>query len=203
MTLLARWHNVWRQLGSHADEKLFHKMVECYSEPHRRYHTIQHLQECFAHLESVRSFAESASEVELALWFHDAIYDTSRKDNEERSAAWARGSALLAGLSTERADRISNLVIATKHDAVPVGKDAKVLVDIDLAILGADAARFEEYEVQIREEYSWVPESLYRKGRRKILQGFLNRERIYCTKFFQVEYETRARENLSRSLARL
>src|SRR5687768_11548345 len=118
MTLLARWQNVWRQLGSHSDEKLFHKIVDCYSEPHRRYHTIQHLQECFAHLESVRSFAESGSEVELALWFHDSIYDTTRKDNEERSAEWARGSALLAGLSLERADRISSLVIATKHDAV-------------------------------------------------------------------------------------
>jgi predicted metal-dependent HD superfamily phosphohydrolase len=147
--------------------------------------------------------AERDSEVELAVWFHDSIYVTSRTDNEERSAEWARRSALLAGLSPEGADRLSSLVIATKHDAVPVGKDAAVLVDIDLAILGADAARFEEYEVQIREEYSWLPESLYRKGRRKILQGFLNRPRIYSTKFFQVEHEARARENISRSLARI
>lgn len=204
MTLLARWQSVWRQLGaSYSDEKLFRKLVECYSEPHRRYHTMQHLQECFAHLDDVRSFAEQASEVELALWFHDSIYDTSRKDNEERSAEWARGSALLAGVSPERAERISGLVIATKHDAVAVGKDATVLVDIDLGILGADATRFEEYEIQIREEYSWVPDFLYRKTRRKILQGFLNRERIYGTDFFQVEYEARARENISRSLARL
>lgn len=203
MTLSTRWQNVWRQLGVTADEELYRKLVESYSEPHRRYHTVQHLEECFAHLEEVRSFAKHAGEVELALWFHDAIYDTSKRDNEERSAAWARASALAAGLSAERADRIATLVNATKHDAVPVGTDAEVLVDIDLAILGSEPARFDEYEVQVREEYSWVPASLYQKARRQILQQFLNRARIYSTEFFQREHETRARENITRSLARL
>ena len=202
-SLLVRWRTVWRQLGAQADEELFGKLVERYSEPHRRYHTTRHLQECFAHLEEVRSFAEQASEVELALWFHDAIYVTTRTDNEKLSAEWARGSALSAGLSTDQAERIAGLVMATKHDAVPVGRDAAVLVDIDLAILGADAARFDEYEVQIREEYAWVPESSYRNARRKILQHFLDRERIYNTEFFQAAHEIRARENISRSLARL
>ena len=204
MTLLTRWQSVWPQLGaSHSDDELFARLVECYSEPHRRYHTVQHLHECFAHLDEVWSSAEQAGEVEVALWFHDAIYDTSRKDNEERSAAWARDSALLAGLSPEKAERIAGLVIATKHDAVAVGRDAAVLVDIDLGILGADTARFQEYEVQVREEYAWVPESLYRKARRQILQHFLDRERIYSTEYFQTEYETRARENINRSLSRL
>lgn len=201
---LARWEFLWRELGaSQPNDKLFHKLVECYSEPHRRYHTVQHLQECFAHLELVRSLAPHPNEVELALWFHDAIYVTSKSDNEERSAEWARDSALSAGLSAEQAERIAELVMSTKHDAVPVGPDASVLVDIDLAILGADSARFDEYEVQVREEYAWVPESVYRQARGKILREFLNRERIYNTQFFQTEYETRARENISRSLTRL
>ena len=202
-SLLARWRSVWRQLGAPADEELFGKVVERYSEPHRRYHTLQHLQECFGHLEDVRSFAEQASEVELALWFHDAIYVTTRKDNEELSAEWARDSALSLGVSPEQAERIAGLVMATKHDAVPIGRDAAVLVDIDLAILGADAARFDEYEVQIREEYAWVPEPSYRNARRKILHDFLDRERIYSTEFFQIAPETRAHENISRSLVRL
>jgi predicted metal-dependent HD superfamily phosphohydrolase len=204
MELLERWRSVWRQLGaSHADETLFRKLVDGYSEPHRRYHTTRHLEECFAHLDDVRSFAERANEVELALWFHDAIYDTSREDNEARSAEWARVSVLLAGLSLEQAERVARLVMSTTHDAVAVGTDAQLLVDIDLGILGADAARFDEYEVQIRQEYSWVPKSFYRKGRRKLLQEFLNRERIYNTEFFYEKYETRARENLARSLSRL
>jgi predicted metal-dependent HD superfamily phosphohydrolase len=195
---------MWRQLGaSNSDDALFSRLVECYSEPHRKYHTRQHLQECFAHLERVRLFAEHAGEVESALWFHDAIYDTRKKDNEERSAEWARESALVAGLSDDQANRIYQLVMATMHNAVPVGQDAEVLVDIDLAILGAEVERFDEYEMQVREEYSWVPRPLYRRGRRKILQEFASRENIYSTEYFRIECEARARSNIARSLARL
>ena len=201
---VARWQSMWRQLGaSDADEELFRKLVACYSEPHRKYHTMQHLNECFANLESVRSFAERAGEIELALWFHDAIYDTRRADNEERSAEWARDSALAAGLSGDQASRMYQLVIATKHDAIPAAGDAAILVDIDLAILGSDEARFEEYEAQVREEYSFVPKPLYQKGRRRILQEFASRQSIYSTEYFQTNYEARARNNIARSLARL
>lgn len=204
LTSLARWQDMWRQLGAPgSDDALLSRLRESYSEPHRKYHTMRHLQECFMHLESVRSLAEHAGEVELALWFHDAIYNTRRKDNEERSAEWARESARAAGLVEDQASRIYQLVMATMHNAVPVRKDAAVLVDIDLAILGADEARFDEYEVQVREEYSWVPGSLYRGGRRKILQEFVTRESIYSTEYFRVECEARARRNIARSLARL
>jgi predicted metal-dependent HD superfamily phosphohydrolase len=151
----------------------------------------------------VRSLAEHAAEVELALWFHDAIYDTTKKDNEQRSATWVRESALLAGLTLEQANRLHALVMATAHNAVPAGRDAEVLVDIDLGILSAEAARFDEYELQVREEYSWVPGSLYRASRRKVLQQFARREHIYNTEVFRSELEPRARENLARSLARL
>jgi predicted metal-dependent HD superfamily phosphohydrolase len=201
---LDRWQSLWRQLGAvDSDDELFRRLIACYSEPHRKYHTIQHLEECLAHFENVRSVAEHPGEVELALWFHDAIYNTKKKDNEERSAEWARDSALSAGLTVDQASRIFELVMATMHNAVPVGRDAAVLVDIDLGILGADAERFHEYEVQVREEYSWVPAPLYRAGRRKILQEFANREHIYSTEYFRAEYEARARDNIARSLARL
>ena len=204
MTTLARWTTVWRELGAATvDELLFHQLVATYSEPHRKYHTMQHLAECFTHLDEVRSEAERVAEVELALWFHDAIYDTLRKDNEQRSAEWARESALTAGLSGEQANRIHALVLDTRHDAVPAGRDAAVLVDVDLSILGTDAERFAEYERQIREEYSWVPGPLYCKARRQILRGFLARERIYSTEYFRAHYETQARENIARSLDRL
>ena len=151
---LEHWQSVWRQLGaSTASEELYHQLVACYSEPHRKYHTIQHLNECLTHFERVRALADHADEVELALWFHDAIYDTSKKDNEQRSAEWARESVLAAGVSSEKADRIYELIMATMHNAVPMGKDAEVLVDIDLGILGAGTDRFDDYEVQVREEF--------------------------------------------------
>lgn len=195
---------MWQELGAAgADDLLFHQLVASYSEPHRKYHTIQHLEECLTNLDHVRAEAERAAEVELALWFHDAIYDTFRKDNEERSAEWARERALAGGLSSEQANRIYELVLVTRHDAVPVGRDAEVLVDVDLSILGAEAARFDEYERQIMEEYAWVPEILYRKARRQVLRGFLDRETIYSTKYFRSQHEARARENIARSLERL
>lgn len=201
---LARWQNVWRGLGAaNVNELLFHQLVASYSEPHRKYHTTQHLDECFQHLDEVRAEAERADEVELALWFHDAIYDTLRKDNEKRSAEWARESAIAAGLSSAQANRVYALILVTMHDAVAAGRDAAVLVDVDLSILGADAARFDEYERQIREEYSWVPGPLYCKARRQVLRGFLDRERIYSTEYFHAHRETQARENMARSLDRL
>ena len=204
MTLLARFQAAWRQLGaSDTGEDLYHRLIACYSEPHRKYHTVQHLNECFVHLDRVRSLAVHPDEVEVALWFHDAIYDTSKKDNEARSAAWARASLVAAGVSTEQADRIHGLIMSTMHHAAPADKDAEVLVDVDLSILGAETARFDEYEIQIREEYSWVPESLYRASRRQVLEEFMRREFIYSTAPFRSEYDARARDNIARSLDRL
>jgi predicted metal-dependent HD superfamily phosphohydrolase len=155
------------------------------------------------HLENVRSLCDHPEEVEMALWFHDAIYNTSKKDNEKRSAEWARDSVLAAGVSIEPAERIYELVMATTHDAVPVGTDAEVLVDIDLGILGAEPGRFDDYELQVREEYSWVPERMYRAARREVLEQFAGREWIYSTAPFRSQYEPRARDNITRSLARL
>ena len=164
---------------------------------------MRHLEACLGALADVRSLAERPSEVEVALWFHDAIYDTHSSDNEKRSAEWAKQSAAAAGLTTDQVTRVSGLILATQHSAVPAGTDAMVLVDIDLGILGADIGRFEEYEAQIREEYTWVPEPLYRQGRQKILEEFAAREWIYCTDYFRAAYEDRARENIGRSIARL
>lgn len=204
LATLDRWQAMWRELGAAtASEGLYHQLVACYSEPHRKYHTIQHLDECLRHLDGVRELAEHVNEVEVALWFHDAIYDTTKKDNEKRSAEWARESVVAAGVPGEKADRIYGLVMATEHNAVPAGRDAEVLVDIDLGILGAAADRFDDYEVQVREEYSWVPEPLYRAARKKVLEGFVNREWIYSTPPFRSKHETQARENIARSLAQL
>jgi predicted metal-dependent HD superfamily phosphohydrolase len=133
--------------------------------------------------------------VELALWFHDAIYDTHRSDNEERSADWAKASVGNA--------RVHALVMATRHEAVPHDIDAQVLVDVDLWILGAPEERFDEYESQVRQEYGWVPGPIYRRKRKAILESFLARAAIYNTARFIERYEPQARVNLARSLARL
>jgi predicted metal-dependent HD superfamily phosphohydrolase len=154
------------------DEALFSDLVVRYREPHRRYHTLQHLEECFARFDEIRALAPHPREVELAIWFHDAIYDPRRSDNEARSADWARS---IAG------ERVYELVMATRHEAVPQSADAKVLVDVDLWILGAPQERFEEYEAQVREEYGWVPALAYEGKRRQLLESFAARPTIYNT----------------------
>jgi predicted metal-dependent HD superfamily phosphohydrolase len=158
MTSFDAWSEIWSKLGlSSLNEPLYQKLISCYSEPHRKYHTLQHLSECFSHLSEIRLLAAHPHEIEIALWFHDAIYDTSGKSNEEKSADWAQAEVCSNGLSQETATRIHAFIIATKHNAVPMSINVEVIIDADLGILGATPERYAEYETQVRQEYAWVP----------------------------------------------
>lgn len=200
--LLANWNAAWHALGvAGADEALCVELQRRYSEPQRHYHTLQHLGECLAWFEQQKDLAERSGEVALALWFHDAVYDVHAHDNEARSADWARSAMLEHGAPKEAAERVHALVMATRHDAVPEGRDAELLIDIDLSILGAERARFDEYERQVHAEYAFVPDEIRRPRRREILQRFLAREAIYTTPRMHALLEARARANLTRSIA--
>ena len=200
MSLRAHWIATWERLGATAPSGTYEELMARYAEAHRHYHTARHLEECFRELEDIKGEAERPAEVELGLWFHDAIYETTRHDNEERSAAWARAVVLSAGLDGRTGDRVAALIIATQHDRRAVDADARVLVDVDLSILGASADRFDEYERDVRREYAWVPDFVFDRKRRKILLHFLERPCIYETRRFRETRETRARANLTRSL---
>lgn len=178
-----------------------HRLLACHAEPQRRYHTQQHLAECLALFGESMAHAGHPAEVELALWFHDAVYDVHGHDNESRSAGLAHDAVLAAGVAPAVAERIHALVMATRHAALPEGNDAQLVVDIDLAILAAGRARFDEYERQIRAEYAHVPEASFRAKRREILAGFLAREKIYATPALRARFEIRARRNLQRAIA--
>ena len=193
------WQRAWAGIGAVGEgDALFAQLMAAYAEPQRHYHTQQHLGECLSAFDGARALAEHPDEVELALWFHDAIYDIKGHDNEQRSADWARDALLAAGVPGESAQHVHDLVMATRHTAVPVGRDEQLLVDIDLSILGAARPRFDEYEQQIRQEYAYVPGFLFRRKRREILKGFLDRPAIYSTPHFHGVLEARARDNLRR-----
>ena len=199
-----RWTTTWRGIGAGGgDDRLYEDLIARYAEPQRFYHTLQHLDECFAKLDDGLAEAERPHEVELALWFHDAVYDVKCHDNEERSADWAQASAARAGVAPAAAARVHMLIMATKHDRTPATPDERLLVDVDLSILAAPVDRFDEYERQVRQEYSWVPEALFRSRRREILAGFLTRQHIYSTSHFRAACEAQARANLVRSIAAL
>ncbi len=200
---LERWVAHFVGLGLRPPEGVHAELCARYGEPHRAYHTLEHLGECLAQLEEARALAARPHEVALALWFHDAVYDPRASDNEQQSAVWAERVLLAAGASAELAHRVAALVLATKHDAMPEPGDSALLVDVDLSILGAERARFDAYETQVRREYEWVPDAAYREGRARVLRSFLERPRIYATAHFHDRLEARARDNLRRSLAAL
>ena len=198
----ANWNAAWRALGvASADEALCIELQRRYGEPQRHYHTLQHLGECLTWFEREQALAERPGEVALALWFHDAIYDVHAHDNEARSAEWARSALLASGVQGEATERVHALVMATRHDAVPEGRDAELLIDIDLSILGAERERFDEYERQVHAEYAFVPDAVRLPRRRAILQRFLAREAIYATPRMHALLEARTRANLARSIA--
>lgn len=201
------WQRAWSGLGASPNDKLRDRIIAAYAEPHRVYHSLQHLTECLeilvrCPLRSHHSATEAAA-VEVALWFHDAIYDVQRTDNERRSAAWAQEALLAAGVAPSVAEKVRGLVLATGHSIAPQQPDAQWVVDVDLAILGAPPSCFAEYEAQVRQEYAFVPEGIFRRKRCQVLQAFLAQPTIYSTPYFLHEREAQARENLRRSFNQL
>ena len=197
-----RWRETWEPLGKEPPAGLFDDLLARYGEPGRHYHDLGHVLDCLEKAAATREIQDDPAAVDLALWFHDAVYDPRRSDNEERSAVLSE-EALAGPLGEERAARVAELVLATRHRAPPPPGDAAVVVDADLSMLGAEPERFEAYQEAIRREYAWVPGFLYRRRRAKLLRSFLARERIFSTEPFHERYEARARENLERALAAL
>lgn len=195
------WRTAWAAVGVEApDAALFGALLARYGEPQRHYHTLQHLGECLALFDRERALAQRPGEVALALWFHDAVYDLGAHDNEAQSAQWAARALSAAGAAEAVAARVHALVMATCHDAQPCDADARLLVDIDLAILGAPPARFAEYEAQIRREYAHVAPEVFEPRRRSILGRFLARDPLYQTPGIRARLEGQARANLRHAI---
>ena len=197
------WATHWAMLHLPAPTTLLPGVVARWEEPHRRYHSLQHLRECLALFEENRALAAHPGEVAIALWFHDAVYETREHDNEERSAKWAAQALNDADASGDVVVRVQALIMATRHDGAAATADARLVVDIDLAILGAAPARFAEYERQIRDEHAHVPELLFRAKRAEILRGFLLREPLFATPAFAARFEVAAKTNLEAAVTSL
>ncbi len=202
----ATWSAAWSSLGRTAPAGLQAELMTAWSEPHRHYHDQRHLRECLALWMRWRDSCERPAEVAIALWFHDAIYDPRDSSNELNSAAWAARALTRAGVDTDVAQRVHDLVMATQHDAsanLQSSADARLLGDIDLSILGSPAERFERYDQDVRKEYAWVPGFRYQEGRAQVLQSFLGRPRLYHGEHAVALLEAQARVNLAAALSRL
>lgn len=198
----------WRELFHRIADKppspaAWPALIAAYSESHRAYHNAAHIADCLQQLELARSEADRPDEIAFALWLHDAVYDPRAKDNEERSADWADQLLADAGVQMSARHRIRKLVLSTKHPSQPDSRDAELIVDIDLSILGRAPAEFEDYDRAIAQEYSWVPPEQYKKGRAAILRDFLDRPKLFHSAYFQAKFESQAKVNLSRAIANL
>ena len=176
----------------------FDEIAAAYAEPGRFYHTLDHVLAVLATVESLAPYAKNLNAVKLAAWLHDVIYDSKASDNEERSAEYAE--RLCQELAIPEGKRVAALIRKTKTHDPGEDADAQVLLDADLAILGASESDYQAYAEKIRREYAWVPEPDYRKGRRQIMERFLTRPRIY---HFLSHLEEPARRNLEAEIARL
>jgi predicted metal-dependent HD superfamily phosphohydrolase len=177
-----------------------------YAEPHRRYHTVEHLEEVLASFARLRDLASVPEAVELALWFHDAVYEAAAPAgaSEARSAALAVEQLRGAGFEGALVAEVERLVSLTAGHEVAAGDaNGAVVADADLAILGAEPARYARYATDVRAEYVHVPDDAWATGRAAVLRGFLARPRLYRTDRAHADLDTAARRNLAHELAAL
>lgn len=224
------WHALVARLrGAPGDagavDAQYRALVTGYSEPGRAYHDLAHVAACLRWLDADRDLARHPDRIEAALWFHDVVYRPRRlgggASDEERSAERAEQSLRALEVAEADAVAVAELVSATAHFAAGAGhgaappegrdplgdqdrlSDQDLIRDIDLAILGADPAAFASYQEAIRHEYRHVPGPLYRRGRRRVLESFLDRPTIFRTPRYRERLETAARRNLEQAIAAL
>jgi len=185
-------------------EELRARLAERYAEPHRRYHDLRHLHEVLQTIDELAGVADDLDAVRWAAWFHDAVYDVHRADNEERSADLAVRELTDLGYDPSRVDEVARLVrLTAAHRPDEGDANGAVLCDADLRILAADPWRHAEYVHAVREEYAHVPEDDFRTGRAAVLRDLLSADRLYRTELAHGRWEERARANLAAELRQL
>jgi predicted metal-dependent HD superfamily phosphohydrolase len=200
---LLRWRATCAALGLGDCDRQHRKLLRAWGSWGRYYHTVDHLQACLAEFDGARSLAQHPAEVQLALWFHDAVYRTYRGGNELRSAEWAAQFLAEHGAGASVVSNVRQFVLATAHAPGALAGDAALVVDIDLAILGQPQPSYDQFERNVRNEYWWVPRRRFVMARSRILQSFLARPFIYHWPSFRERYEAAARVNLERAIRAL
>ena len=197
------WSSLMSNLGFSENTDTYTDLKRRYNENHRKYHNVAHIESVLIEFGKTRYIAENNSSVELALWFHDAIYNTFSKSNEKESADLAVSFISSNSGTLELQQIVYSLIMATEHSFVPKLNDQRLIVDIDLSILGTAESRYEEFETAIRKEYKYVPWFIFKRKRIELLQYFLDRESIYSQEYYIDSLEKQARVNIKNAIAKL
>lgn len=178
------------------------ELEAAYAEPRRRYHTRRHIEQCLALLDKVPDLMDSERQVlAWAIWWHDAVYDPQVSDNEARSAEMARRGLRDLGASIHAREEVARLIRLTAgHQVEAEDRLGELLVSIDLAILGAPGADYDQYARDVRAEYAHVPDDAWRRGRAAVLERFLAADPIFPDPGFRDSFDAQARANLQREL---
>ncbi len=185
--------------------KLLKTLQARYQEPHRAYHNWTHIEALLTHFQTLKSGFVNEECVLWALYWHDAVYDPRRSDNEVKSAELFQQDAS-GQLALEFVKDVVTIIESTIDHRVPdeanasLRSDIALFLDLDLSILGAPKEKFDLYEDQIRQEFAHVPDDAYRVGRRQVLSGFAKRKHVFMTDVGRFHWESPARDNLARSL---
>lgn len=189
--------------GFEGNEDTYSALVAKYSERGRSYHGLEHVDACLRNLDLCVEQVEHPREVEVALWFHDAIYKPLASNNERKSADWASSFLENNGAATDQIARVERLIMVTEHNGTVQTKDESILVDIDLSILGAEPETYDAFERGVRREYKMVPRCIYNKKRVALLREFLERPQLFQNRPFSTEREWQAKRNLANALSKL
>lgn len=181
----------------------FQRLSACYAEPHRRYHTLQHLEECLEELDEIEGDEERLALIEVALWFHDAVCEPSSALNAKNSAALAREFMVECEASESVIEFVRDMILSTQEHRSNDDIDAAIMIALDLNIFARSPQRYAAYEKQLREESAAVPMSDYAPRRAALLQSFLDRPAIYESETMHDIYEDQARFNLEEGIKRL
>ena len=186
-------YNYWEDIKSH------------YSKKSRYYHNLEHIHKMLIQLETIKGEIANLPEIKFAIWYHDIIYKSTKKDNEEKSAAFAKNRLKSFSFNINSIKIVEELILSTKKHNVILNQnqDNAYLLDLDLSILGSNWETYKNYTQQIRKEYKIYPDFMYKSGRKKVLQHFLERDNLYFTKTYKIQFENKARENIKRELETL
>lgn len=181
---------------------IYEELMRHYTEPHRRYHTIAHIEHCLVQHDLATSLMNNPDAVEMGLWFHDVIYEPGSSDNEQRSAE------LFNGLSEGHVDAefkrvVNDLIMVTAHPEHPTSLDEEFIVDIDLSGFALPWDKFRSDSEAVRKEYSHQPDAVFYPGQIRFLRQLLARGTFFFTEFFRGRYEARARANIADYLKEL
>lgn len=172
-------------------------LLSRWREPQRRYHTVGHLTAVLYRIDELAQHADDLPTVQLAAWFHDAVYRPDRSENEERSAALAERALPELGIGPARTAEVARLVrLTVTHDPAPDDPDGEVLCDADLAVLAGSPDEYAAYAAAVRAEYAFVPDPDFLAGRSAILSQLLALPRLFRTPRGYDRWEHLARRNL-------